>query len=610
MPNASLAEIDAAVAGTTAPTRFLELRAAHPELAALHSRTGDADRPWSVTTVADYAENVASAAAGLLAHGVRPGDRVLLMMRNRPEFHWFDLAAQFIRATAVSIYNSSSPEEIEYLAQHAGAKIAIIEDRYVERVAGVRDRLKSLQRIFVLTPSADEDASLLDRGFQSAADLMQHGSADLDALAADTSPDDIATLIYTSGTTGPPKGVMISQYNVVFTVESLRRCIGFDNFVGKRVVSYLPMAHIAERMMSHYQGLILGYSVYCCPDPAELTTYLTSVRPEFIFGVPRVWEKIYNGVNAALSMNPENQAQFADGVAAALDIKAAERDGSATKEQLDTWAFLDAVAFATVRGLVGLDAVQVAVTGAAPITRSVLEWYSAIGVPLSEIYGMSESSGPITWSPQANRPGSVGREVPGCEVRIADDGEVICRGGNVFLGYLDQPDKTSESLIDGWLHSGDIGVMDADGYLRIVDRKKELIITSGGKNISPANLEAALKTIPLIGQAAAIGDGRKFCSAILVLDPEAARVWARAAGHSTMSPSDLAADPSVLAEVQAGIDEINRQFAQVEQIKKFVLVGDEWLPDSDLLTPTSKLKRRGVNARYAEAIEAMYAGLD
>jgi long-chain acyl-CoA synthetase len=610
MPNASLAEIDAAVAGTTAPTRFLELRAAHPELAALHSRTGDADRPWSVTTVADYAENVASAAAGLLAHGVRPGDRVLLMMRNRPEFHWFDLAAQFIRATAVSIYNSSSPEEIEYLAQHAGAKIAIIEDRYVERVAGVRDRLKSLQRIFVLTPSADEDASLLDRGFQSAADLMQHGSADLDALAADTSPDDIATLIYTSGTTGPPKGVMISQYNVVFTVESLRRCIGFDNFVGKRVVSYLPMAHIAERMMSHYQGLILGYSVYCCPDPAELTTYLTSVRPEFIFGVPRVWEKIYNGVNAALSMNPENQAQFADGVAAALDIKAAERDGGATKEQLDTWAFLDAVAFATVRGLVGLDAVQVAVTGAAPITRSVLEWYSAIGVPLSEIYGMSESSGPITWSPQANRPGSVGREVPGCEVRIADDGEVICRGGNVFLGYLDQPDKTNESLIDGWLHSGDIGVMDADGYLRIVDRKKELIITSGGKNISPANLEAALKTIPLIGQAAAIGDGRKFCSAILVLDPEAARVWARAAGHSTMSPSDLAADPSVLAEVQAGIDEINRQFAQVEQIKKFVLVGDEWLPDSDLLTPTSKLKRRGVNARYAEAIEAMYAGLD
>jgi long-chain acyl-CoA synthetase len=610
MPNASLAEIDAAVAGTTAPTRFLELRAAHPELAALHSRTGDADRPWSVTTVADYAENVASAAAGLLAHGVRPGDRVLLMMRNRPEFHWFDLAAQFIRATAVSIYNSSSPEEIEYLAQHAGAKIAIIDDRYVERVAEVRDRLKSLQRIFVLTPSADEDASLLDRGFQSAADLMQHGSADLDALAADTSPDDIATLIYTSGTTGPPKGVMISQYNVVFTVESLRRCIGFDNFVGKRVVSYLPMAHIAERMMSHYQGLILGYSVYCCPDPAELTTYLTSVRPEFIFGVPRVWEKIYNGVNAALSMNPENQAQFADGVAAALDIKAAERDGSATKEQLDTWAFLDAVAFAAVRGLVGLDAVQVAVTGAAPITRSVLEWYSAIGVPLSEIYGMSESSGPITWSPQANRPGSVGREVPGCEVRIADDGEVICRGGNVFLGYLDQPDKTSESLIDGWLHSGDIGVMDADGYLRIVDRKKELIITSGGKNISPANLEAALKTIPLIGQAAAIGDGRKFCSAILVLDPEAARVWARAAGHSTMSPSDLAADPSVLAEVQAGIDEINRQFAQVEQIKKFVLVGDEWLPDSDLLTPTSKLKRRGVNARYAEAIEAMYAGLD
>jgi long-chain acyl-CoA synthetase len=326
--------------------------------------------------------------------------------------------------------------------------------------------------------------------------------------------------------------------------------------------------------------------------------------------VPRVWEKIYNGVNAALSANPEAKAQFDDGLAAALAIKQAERDGTATKEQLDTWAFLDAVAFANVRGLVGLDSVLVGVTGAAAIPRPVLEWFNAIGVPLSEIYGMSESSGPMNWTPKANRPGFVGREIPGCEVRIADDGEVVCRGGNVFQGYLKQPDKTAESLIDGWLHSGDIGELDADGYLKIVDRKKELIITSGGKNISPANLEAALKTIPLIGQAAAIGDGRKFCSAILVLDPEAAAVWARGHGRPGATPTELAGDAEVLAEVQAGVDLINQQFAQVEQIKKFVLIGEEWMPDSDMLTPTSKLKRRGVNARYAAEIESMYAGLD
>jgi long-chain acyl-CoA synthetase len=268
------------------------------------------------------------------------------------------------------------------------------------------------------------------------------------------------------------------------------------------------------------------------------------------------------------------------------------------------------VGFGLVRGLVGLDAVEIAVTGAAPIPRPVLEWFNAIGVPLSEIYGMSESSGPMTWTPEANRPGSVGREIPGCEVRIADDGEVICRGGNVFQGYYKQPDKTADALIDGWLHSGDIGVMDDDGYVHIVDRKKELIITSGGKNISPANLEAALKTIPLIGQAAAIGDNRKFVSAILVLDPEAAAVWATAHGKAGVPLGELANDPEVVAEVQAGVDEVNTQFAQVEQIKKFTLVGEEWLPDSDMLTPTSKLKRRGVNARYGAEIEAMYAGLD
>jgi len=603
----SIAEIDAIVTGATAPRKFLELVAAHGDVAAVHSMKDATPGSWNAWTYSQVAEQVAKTAAGLRSLDVQPGERVLLMMRNRPDFHWLDLGAQFVRATPVSIYNSSSSEEIQYLSHHAEARIAIVEDiGFLERMLAVKAELPELQHIFIIEPPANG----CPEGVRPVSELLGHGSADLAALAADSSPDDIATLIYTSGTTGPPKGVMISQYNVVYTVESLRRCIDFDSFVGKRAVSYLPMAHIAERMMSHYQGAILGYSVYCCPDPNQLTVYLKEVHPEIVFGVPRVWEKIYNGVNAALSANPEAKVKFDDGLAAALAIKQAERDGTATQEQLDTWAFLDAVAFGNVRGLVGLDSVQVGVTGAAAIPRPVLEWFNAIGVPLSEIYGMSESSGPMTWSPQANRPGSVGQEVPGCEVRIADDGEVIARGGNVFQGYLKQPDKTAESLIDGWLHSGDIGEVDADGYVKIVDRKKELIITSGGKNISPANLEAALKTIPLIGQAAAIGDNRKFCSAILVLDPEAAAVWMREHGRDGVSVTELAADPEVLAEVQAGVDTINQQFAQVEQIKKFVLVGAEWMPDSDMLTPTSKLKRRGVNARYADEIESMYAGLD
>jgi long-chain acyl-CoA synthetase len=334
--------------------------------------------------------------------------------------------------------------------------------------------------------------------------------------------------------------------------------------------------------------------------------YLKEVHPQIAFGVPRVWEKIYNGVNAALAADPDRKAQFDDGVNAAVEIRRSSLDGF-TDEQQATLDFLDAAAFSMVRGLVGLDAIELAVTGAAPIPVPVLEWFNAIGVPLAEIYGMSETTGPMTFSPDRPKIGTVGRGCHGMDVQIADDGEVICKGGNVFLGYFKQPDKTAETLIDGWLHSGDIGEIDDEGYIKIVDRKKELIITSGGKNISPANLEAALKTIPLVGQAAAIGDARKFVSAVLVLDPEAAAVWATAHGKAGASPTDLAADPDVLAEVQAGIDEINQQFAQVEQIKKFTLVGEEWLPDSDMLTPTSKLKRRGVNARYAAEIDAMYA---
>ncbi|HWM19255.1 MAG TPA: AMP-binding protein [Ilumatobacteraceae bacterium] len=601
----SIAEIDALVVGSTVPRRFLELAAADPSLPLLHSMADGGG--WHVQTVGDVEATVSRVAAGLQHNGVAAGDRVLLMMRNRPEFHTFDLAAQFVRATPVSIYNSSSPEEIQYLASHAGAEVAIVEDeRFLSRLLEVRDELPQLRQIYVIDPPAGD----LPAGVALASELEEQGTADLPALAEATDPADLATLIYTSGTTGPPKGVMISQYNVVYTVEQLRECLHFDEYAGMRVVSYLPMAHIAERMTSHYQPLIVGFSVYCCPEAGQLTTYLKEVHPQIVFGVPRVYEKIYSGVNAALAADPERKQQFDDGVAAAVEIKRAVRAGTATQEQLDTWAFLDAVAFSQVRALVGLDEVVTAITGAAPIPATILEWFEAIGVPLSEIYGMSESSGPMTWSPERNKPGSVGQAIPGCEVTTADDGEVICRGGNVFQGYYEQPEKTADALVDGWLHTGDIGEFDDEGYLRIVDRKKELIITSGGKNISPANLEASLKMIPLIGQAAAIGDNRKFVSALLVLDPESCAVWAASHGKPGATAGELAADPDVIAEVQAGVDEMNLQFAQVEQIKRFVLLGEEWLPDSDVLTPTSKLKRRGVNIRYAAEIEAMYADLD
>ncbi len=606
-PAISAEEIAAAVSGLTAPKSFLRLASEHPELVALRSRPASGEG-WDEWTLPEVVDLVARAAAGLRALGVAPGERVLLMMRNRPDFHWFDIAAQFLRATPVSIYNSSAPEEIEFLAGHAEARVAILENTaFLHRVLAVRDRLPELQHLYVIEPGDDP----LPEGVLPADDLLGHGSADLDTLAAATEPADLATLIYTSGTTGPPKGVMITQANVVFTVEQLRLCLAagqgddFDLY-GMRAVSYLPMAHIAERMNSLYMAMAIGTQVHCCPSINDLSSYLTAVRPNFLFGVPRVYEKIYSSVNAALAADPDRKRQFDEAVEAAIPIKQAEIDGTVTPEQTETWNFLDAVAFSGVRALIGLDDARYVVTGAAPISRDVLRWFTAIGVPFTEIYGMSESSGPMTWSPHRSKPGYVGQTIPGQELAISDDGEILVRGGNVFQGYLKQPDKTAETLVDGWLHSGDLGELDDDGYLRIVDRKKELIITSGGKNISPANLEASLKLIPLVGQAAAIGDGRKFVTAILVLDPDSARVWAAARGKGHLSPHDLAVDLEVLTEVQAGVDEANQQFASVEQIKKFHLIGDEWLPDSDVLTPTQKLKRRGIHARYSEHIEAMY----
>ena len=483
MPKASIADISEATKGLTAPVMWLNTVATNPDVVALQSAVDGEPGTWNTWTYAQYRHMAEQAADGLRAHGVVPGQRVLLLMRSRPDFHWFDVAVQLLRATPVSIYNSSAPEEIVYLAGHAEAEVVILEDAgFLDKVLKARGELPLLKHIFVIEPPEGP----LPEGVKAADDLYAYSALDADELAAAILPSDLATLIYTSGTTGPPKGVMLSHGNIAYTVELLRQefGIGRDETVGVRVVSYLPMAHIAERVVSHYSQMLNGYTVTCCPDPRELAAYVRAVHPEIIFGVPRVWEKFYAGVNGALAADPEKKLKFDEGIALAKEIKAAERAGTATKEQQDTWAFLDAVAFAPVRALLGLDTVRSAVTGAAPIPREIHEWFLALGVPLSEIWGMSESSGPGTWDAYEIRPGMVGRAAPGIEVRLDHDGEVLIKGGNVFQGYLKDPQKTAEALTDdGWLRTGDIGEIDADGYLKIVDRKKELIITSGGKNI-------------------------------------------------------------------------------------------------------------------------------
>jgi long-chain acyl-CoA synthetase len=584
---------------TTITGAFVNRLAEHGSDVALRWKDGDG---WGEWTVADYADRVARAAGGFRELGVGRGDRVVLMMRNCPEFHVLDLAALMLGATPISIYNSSAPDQVAYLAGHAGAVLGVVEDDgYLARFASVRGELPALETIGVVRPG-DADADFTWDA------LLDHEPIDLAAAAAESDPSDLATVIYTSGTTGPPKGVMISHANVMFVADATQKLLPFRDAAGKRVISYLPMAHIAERTVSYYSQVILGYEVTCCPDFSVFAEYLKAVRPHVAFGVPRVFEKIAGGVNAALAANPGNAAKFDEAVEAAKPIAIKQSWGEASAEEDATWAFLDDVAFRGVREGLGLDCLEACITGAAPITPDLLGWFRAIGVPLSEVYGMSENTGLMTWTAEKIKPGTVGPACPGTEVKIAADGEVICRGPHVFSGYLNDPEKTAEALsADGWLHTGDIGEIDDDGYLRIVDRKKELIITAGGKNISPANLEAALKMIPLVGQAAAIGDGRPFVSALVVLDPDTAPVWAEQHGLGGKSLAELAEEPAVIAEIEAALPDVMAGFNGAESVKKVKVLGEEWLPDSDLLTPTSKLKRRGVKTVFAEEIEALYA---
>ncbi len=588
------AELDAAVAGQTIISRFLDSVAAHPTQVALREKQADDSyREW---TYAEHKELVAAAAAHLRSKGVGPGDRVVLMMRNIPDFHFIDLGVAALGATSISIYNSSSPEQVEYLVGHSKAKLAIVEnDTFGERFAKARHQLPELEEVINLAHDGVRDSIFATAPLDLASEL--------DACT----PETLATVIYTSGTTGPPKGVMLTHYNIVWTAESYLRMLDVEA-VGFRAISYLPMAHIAERMTTHYLAALGGYEVTTCPDPSQIAAYARDVHPQIIFGVPRVWEKIYAGVQAALGADPEKKQQFDDAVAAAIPIMERRTFGTATDEDNATWEFLDSVAFATVRALTGLDAVEYAISGAAPIPAELVSWYRAVGVPLSEIYGMSESTGPMTWEPTRVKAGTVGVEFPGTDCFLAEDGEVCIRGGNVFVGYLDDPERTAEALdADGTLHSGDLGVFDDEGYLRIVDRKKELIITAGGKNISPANLEAALKMIPLVAQALAIGDQKPFVSALVVLDSEVAPVWAHKQGIEFTTMADLASNEAVVAEVERGLAEVMAGFNHAERVKKVTILSDEWLPDSEELTPTSKLKRRGIHAKYAAEIEALYA---
>ncbi|MDO8210434.1 long-chain fatty acid--CoA ligase [Conexibacter sp. CPCC 206217] len=587
--------------------------AAHPDLVAVRTLDDGVALTWS-----QLRERVDALAGGLARLGVGPGDTVALMLSNRPEFHLADLAAVTLGAAPFSIYLTSTPQQIEYVVGDASARIAVVEQAFLARLLEARKRLPELEHVIVVD-AAGADSVAQPPGGDSAAGLLtlsdvegSNPSFDVDRALAAVAPDDVATLIYTSGTTGPPKGVELAHRNILGAVRAVQEIIQLEP--GARVISWLPAAHIAERAAHHYIPVVYAATITTSPDPRAIMQTLPQVRPNWFFAVPRIWEKLKAGLEAMLASQPEEaRARVEGALAAARQRIGLQQKGVAVPQELEqAVAAADAAIFSNLRTMLGLDQVVTVNVGAAPTPPDVIEFFHALGIELAELWGMSETCGAGTVNrPGQVRIGTVGPPSPGVEARLAQDGELLVRGACVMRGYRGRPDKTAETIdADGWLHTGDIAQIDADGYVKIVDRKKELIISAGGKNMSPANIEATLKgASPLIGQACVIGDARPYNTALIVLDTDFGPAWARQQGLGDEAElAALAVDERVRAAVQAGVDTANERLSRVEQIKRFTLVRGDWLPGGDELTPTMKLKRRPIGDKYAAEIEAMYAG--
>jgi long-subunit acyl-CoA synthetase (AMP-forming) len=555
-------------------------------------------------TWGELRKRVDALAGGLAKLGLKRGDTAALMLSNRPEFHLCDLAVTMLGATPFSIYNTYTPSQIAYLVSDANAKVLMCEQQYLSQVLEARKELPGLEHVIVVDGDAPE-------GTLALADVEgSNPEFDVDASVAQIEPTDVLTLIYTSGTTGPPKGVQLRHRNLLAAVEGFEELIELPR--DGRVISWLPAAHIAERNAHHYLPVVFGLEITCCDDPRQVLSYLPEVRPSWFFAVPRIWEKLKAGLETMVAGQPEEQRKPIQTAleASVRKVRLEQRGEEVPAELAEQVATADAEIFAGLRRMLGLDRVEAINVGAAPTPVEVLEFFHAIGLPLSELWGMSETCGAGTVNPPGKiKIGTVGPPAPGVQIRLDDDGEVLVRSEVVMLGYRNLKDKTAEAFTDdGWLRTGDIGAFDEDGYLTIVDRKKELIINAAGKNMSPANIEAALKSSsPLIGQACCIGDRRPYNTALIVLDADFAPAWAAQHGIEDTSLESLAREKSIRAVVQEGVDAANAGLARVEQIKRFTIVEGDWLPSGDELTPTMKLKRKPIAEKYASAIDALYA---
>ena len=559
---------------------------------------------WETITWTEYRDGVMQVARGLIGQGLEPGQGVVIMGFNRPEWFLADIGAIAAQGVPAGIYTTCTAEQCQYVAANCNAAVAVVEDAsYLEKLMAVWDRLPELRTIVLMEGSSEHDKVLSwDEFLESSAKVPEDR---LEERIAAQQPDDLCTLIYTSGTTGPPKGVMLSHHNIIWIGEQVKKTFGIGRT--ESMLSYLPLSHIAEQVISLHGPMAGGACSWFAESLEKLGENLREVRPHFFFGVPRVWEKIQAGIEAAGAQNPPLKKKIAawarrQGLAGGY----ADQQG-AKKPAL--FGLADKLVFSKVRAKLGLDRARLCITSAAPISLHTLEFFLSLGIPILEVYGMSECTGPATFSePHRYRTGKAGYAISGTDLKIASDGEIWMRGPHVFLGYYRNPEATAETVDkDGWLHSGDIGELDEEGFLRVTDRKKELIITSGGKNVAPQLVEAQLKTIKGVALAAVIGDRRNYLSAILTLDPEIVHQQAAVLGSPAEDAEAAAKCPVFRKFFESEVERVNEKLASFEGIKRFMVLPEPFSIEGGELTPTMKLKRRVVNEKYAREIDELYA---
>ena len=566
---------------------------------------------WRTLTWAELHQKAREVAAAYIEAGLEPGDSVAIMAANRIEHVIADLAAVLAGGVPISIYNPLAPDQVGYVAEHADPRIVVLEtDDHLARWALGLKREEVVRVVTIDTAvEGDPRAVAWDDFAAAGASALADVGAELEARGAAVTPDDTVTMLYTSGTTGQPKGVVLTHRNIVFETISSLAASGIEE--PGVLVSYLPFAHIAERVLSLYVPQFNGGHVYLVQDPALLLGTLQEVHPTSFFGVPRVWEKIRTGVTALLAAETDEAKR--EGVEKAMAVGLAyvesQQTGHTTSAELQAqFEQADTAVLSTMRALLGLDKVEWAASAAAPMPIEVARFFAGLGLKVYDVYGMTETTGAATGNgPEGFRLGTVGRAQPGIEVRIADDGEILFRGPIMTPGYVRHPEATAALFdSDGWLHTGDIGSLDGDGFLTVVDRKKEMIISSAGKNIAPSNIENLLKESPLVGHAMVVGDGRSYVVAVLTLDGEIAPVVAQKLGIEAGSLAELAQHPVIRGAVAKAVEAANARLSRPEQVKAFELLSEEWTAESEELTPTLKLKRRVVSKKYADVIDGLY----